>query len=53
MYEAVDAAIAIKPKIVIPMQYMDADPQEIKKKVVARSNIKVAALRIGESYQLK
>ncbi len=53
IHEAVDAAIAIKPKIVIPMHYMGADTQEFKKKVEARSNIKVAALRIGESYQLK
>ncbi|MCX9027880.1 MAG: MBL fold metallo-hydrolase [Candidatus Methanoperedens sp.] len=52
IHEAVDAAIAIKPNIVIPMHYMGADIQEFKKKVEARSNIKVAALRIGESYQL-
>lgn len=51
--EAVDAAIAIQPKVVIPMHYLKADPQEFKEKVEARSGIKVVALRIGEVCQLK
>ncbi len=51
--EAVDAAIAIQPKVAIPMHYLKADPQEFKEKVEARSGIKVVALRIGEVYQLK
>lgn len=51
--EAVDAAIAIQPKVVIPMHYLKADPQEFKEKVEARPGIKVVALRIGEVYRLK
>ncbi len=51
--EAVDAAIAIQPKVVIPMHYLKADPQEFKAKVEARSDIKAVPLQIGEVYQLK
>lgn len=51
--EAVEAAIAIKPKGVIPMHRSKADPQEFKKKVEAKSNIKVVPLQIGEVYHLK
>ena len=51
--EAVEAAIAIKPKVVIPMHNFKADPQEFKDKVEARSDIKVVPLKIGEVYHLK
>ena len=51
--EAVDAAIAIQPKVVIPMHYLKADPQEFKEKVEARSDIRAVPLQIGEVYQLK
>lgn len=51
--DAVEAAIAINPGIVIPMHYLKADPQEFKNKVEARSGIKVVPLRIGEVYRLK
>lgn len=53
--EAVHAAIAIKPKIVIPMHlhHLKADPQEFKDKVEARSDIKAAPLKIGGIYHLK
>ena len=51
--EAVEAAIAIKPKIVIPMHNFKADPKEFKDKVEARSDIKVVPLKIGEVYHLK
>ncbi|MBW1716422.1 MAG: MBL fold metallo-hydrolase [Deltaproteobacteria bacterium] len=50
--EAVEAAIAIKPKVVIPMHRSKADPQEFKEKVEAISHIKVVALQIGEVYHL-
>ena len=43
--EAVKAAIAIKPAVVIPMHMKKADPQEFKKKVEAESNIKVMPLQ--------
>lgn len=51
--ESVEAAIAIKPKIVIPMHNLEADPQEFKDKVEVRSDIKVVTLQIGEIYHLK
>jgi len=51
--EAVEAAIAIKPKVVIPMHNFKTDSQEFKDKVEAKSDIKVVPLKIGEGYQLK
>jgi len=51
--EAVETAIAIKPKIGIPMHRFRADPHEFKKKVEVKSNIKVVPLQIGEVYQIK
>ncbi len=39
--EAVEAAIAIQPRVVIPMHRSKADPQDYMKKVEAISNIKV------------
>ncbi len=51
--EAVDAAIAIKPEIVIPMHYLKADSEEFKENVDARSNIKVVPLQIGEVYLVR
>ena len=51
--EAVEAAISIKPNVVIPMHHLKADPQEFKKKVEAKSDIKVVPLKIGEVYRLR
>jgi len=51
--EAVEAAIAIKPKVVIPMHRSKADPQEFREKVEAISHIKVVPLQIGEVYHLR
>ena len=50
--EAAEAAIAINPKIVIPMHRWDTNPEEFKKKVEANSNIRVVMLREGEEYQV-
>ena len=50
--EAVEAAIAIQPRVVIPMHRSKTDPQDYMKKVEAISNIKVAPLQIGEVYHL-
>ena len=50
--EAAEAAIAINPKIVIPMHRWDTNPEEFKKKVEANSNIKVMVLQEGEEFQL-
>ncbi len=50
--EAAEAALAINPKVVIPMHRWDTDPEEFKKKVEAHSNIKVVLLREGEEYRV-
>ncbi len=52
MQEAVEAAIAIKPKTIIPMHHLKADPQKFKDRIEARSDIKVVPLQIGEVLQL-
>ena len=51
--EAVQAAIMINPKAVIPIHRFEADPQEFKKQVENRSDIKVAALQIGEVHHFR
>ena len=48
--EAIQAVFAIKPKVVIPMHRSKADPQEFKRKIEKKSNIKVMPLQIGEAY---
>ena len=46
--QAVDAAMAIQPRVVIPMHILHANTQEFKDKVEAKSDIKVVLLQIGE-----
>ena len=50
--EAAEAAMAIDPKVAIPMHRWDTDPEEFKKKVEGSSNIKVLVLKEGEEYQV-
>jgi L-ascorbate metabolism protein UlaG (beta-lactamase superfamily) len=50
--EAAEAALAIKPDVVIPMHRWDTKSDEFKKKVEANSNIKVVTLAKGEEYQV-
>jgi len=50
--EAAEAAIAIDPEIVIPMHCWDTNPEEFKKEVEAKSNIKVVILNKGEEFQV-
>jgi L-ascorbate metabolism protein UlaG (beta-lactamase superfamily) len=50
--EAAEAAMAINPKIVIPMHRWDTNPEEFKKKVEASSNVKVVILQEGEEYKV-
>ena len=50
--DAVSAAMAIKPKVVIPMHYLMADPREFKMKLETRIAIKAVPLQIGEIYRL-
>ena len=50
--EAVEAAIALKPKIAMPMHRRNSDPMEFKAKVENRSKIKVIVMREGEELIL-
>ncbi len=49
--EAARAARALSPAVVIPIHRAKTDPWEFKKKVEARTNIKVVTLQIGEVYK--
>jgi L-ascorbate metabolism protein UlaG (beta-lactamase superfamily) len=51
--EAVRAAGAINPAVVIPMHYLDADPMEFKQKLESISDIRVVCLPCGEKFQLQ
>jgi L-ascorbate metabolism protein UlaG (beta-lactamase superfamily) len=51
--EAVEAAIAINPKVVIPMHRFEADPRKIAVELETRSEIKLIPLDIGETYFLE
>lgn len=51
--DAAEAALAIKPAIVIPMHRWDTDPQEFKKRVESVDpQIKVLVLAKGEEYKV-
>jgi len=50
--EAAEAAIAIKPKAVIPMHRWDTDPKVFRDLVEANSKIKVLLLEEGDEYQV-
>ena len=50
--EAVDAAIALNPRVVIPMHRFDADLQMLADALETKSDIKVLQLDIGETYNL-
>ncbi len=51
--EAVQAAVTIKPKVVIPMHHLHTNPEKFKKELNARSKIKVVLLEMGAVYRLK
>jgi L-ascorbate metabolism protein UlaG (beta-lactamase superfamily) len=50
--DAIDAAIATNPTVVIPMHHLKADPLQFKKKLESQSKIKVMLLQIGEIYSI-
>jgi len=50
--EAAEAAIAIHPKIAMPMHRRESDPMEFKKKVESKSDIRVIVMREGEELTL-
>jgi L-ascorbate metabolism protein UlaG (beta-lactamase superfamily) len=49
--EAAEAALAIKPKFVIPMHRWNTNPNEFKKDVEAKSTLKVILLNPGEEFK--
>jgi L-ascorbate metabolism protein UlaG (beta-lactamase superfamily) len=50
--EAVEAAIGIAPEMVMPMHWRSSDPEEFKRKVEARSELKVVLMEEGEEITL-
>lgn len=50
--EAAEAAIAINPKIAIPMHRWSTNPEEFREKVEANSNIRVLLLRENEERKI-
>jgi L-ascorbate metabolism protein UlaG (beta-lactamase superfamily) len=50
--EAAEAAIAINPKVVIPMHRWSTKPEKFKTKVEADSNVKVVLLREGDEFEV-
>jgi L-ascorbate metabolism protein UlaG (beta-lactamase superfamily) len=51
--EAVAAALAIAPRVVIPMYEDDRGVETFKREVESRSPVRVVPLRAGESYALE
>jgi L-ascorbate metabolism protein UlaG (beta-lactamase superfamily) len=50
--EAAEAALAINPKVAIPIHRWDTDPEEFRKRVEANSDIRVVVLSKGEEFQV-
>jgi L-ascorbate metabolism protein UlaG (beta-lactamase superfamily) len=50
--EAADAALAINPKVVIPMHLWDKAPTKFQEKVEADSNIRVIVMKKDEEFTL-
>lgn len=50
--DATQAALAFKPKTVIPMHRWSTNPAELKSKVEAESEVKVVLLKEGEEYRV-
>jgi L-ascorbate metabolism protein UlaG (beta-lactamase superfamily) len=50
--EAAEAAVAINPKVAVPMHRWDTRPEDFKIAVEANSKVKVVILNKGEKYQI-
>jgi L-ascorbate metabolism protein UlaG (beta-lactamase superfamily) len=50
--EAAEAALAINPRIVVPIHRWDTNPEDFKKIVEANPNIKVVVLQKGQEFQV-
>lgn len=51
--EAFETALVLKPEVIIPIHHLKTDPQAFKRRVEAKSGIKVVPLGIGEVLTLK
>jgi len=51
--EAVEAALAINPKVAIPMHPLDVDPMKFKGVLEAKSQIRVVVLKPGQQFTLQ
>lgn len=52
LFEAIQAAKRINPKVIIPMHRFESNPEKYKKLVEKGADIKVEPLDIGEKYRL-
>ena len=50
--DAAEAALAFKPRVVMPMHRWGTDPEELRKKVEAKSDVKVVILKEGQEYRV-
>ena len=50
--DAAEAALAFEPRVVMPMHRWGTDPEELRKKVEAKSDIKVVILKEGQEYRV-
>ncbi|HUS77780.1 MAG TPA: MBL fold metallo-hydrolase [Patescibacteria group bacterium] len=50
--DAAEAAVAVHPKVAIPMHIWDTDPGEFKKKVESVSDVSVVILKVGDTYDV-
>lgn len=50
--EAAEAALLIKPEIVLSMHRWDTNPEEFKEKVEAHSSVEVVILHEGDVYKV-
>lgn len=50
--EAVQATVIIKPKIIVPMHFLKANPDTFKKEIEKKLQTKIVVLKTGESYEL-
>jgi L-ascorbate metabolism protein UlaG (beta-lactamase superfamily) len=51
--EAIEAALVINPKVVIPMHRLNSDPKELKKQLEKKSYIKVILPQPGETQKIE
>jgi L-ascorbate metabolism protein UlaG (beta-lactamase superfamily) len=50
--EAVEAALGIGPKMVMPMHWRESDPKEFKRKVEEKSDLQVLIMSEGQEIEL-